>query len=448
MDMNNITRKCREINEDLLSIMTKTGPGYYVLVAVCGILAITLFWLPWAYQIYYGQGVTGLNMPVPWGAYLVNFVFWVGIAHAGTLISAMLYITHTPWRRAIARGAETMTLFALILVTLSVFVHMGRPWNFYWNFPYPNTRQLWPSFQSPLMFDVFAIGTYFTSSVVFLYFGMIPDFASLKHSSTGWRKDLYTALSLGWTGTDREWHVQGRATMFFSSFIMPLVVSVHSIVSWDFALSIVPGYNKTVFAPYFVTGALLSGFAGVIVMLTVMRRAYPVLKKYVTEYHYDRIGQMVLALSLVWSYCTLMEVLTGIYADTSLEKEHLIYKILTSPSMELFALMIFCNTFIPLVLIWRRVRKSAALMFLVSLFVLLGMWLERFLIIPNSLSRKFLPYFWHDYHMSWVEVSITFGAILGFITLFMISIKIFPILSAFEVKEDVGLPVSKEDDHG
>ena len=248
----------REINQDIIGFMTNTGIWYYIVLGFMALGALALFFAPWAYQIYTGQGVTGLNVPIFWGVYLVNFVFWVGVAHAGTLISAMLFITKTPWRRSIARGAETMTFFALILVTLFIFIHMGRPWNFYWSFPYPNQRLLWTNFQSPLMFDVFAIGTYFTSSAIFLYFGMIPDLAALKHHTTGWRKWLYTTLSLGWRGTDRQWHVQGKATMFFSSFIMPLVVSVHSIVSWDFALSVVPGYSKTIFAPYFVTGALLS----------------------------------------------------------------------------------------------------------------------------------------------------------------------------------------------
>lgn len=437
----NLTYK--EVNEDIFSVIVKTGPGYWAVFAVIAALGVGLFILPWTYQIYTGQGVTGLNMPVPWGVYLVNFVFWVGVAHAGTLISAMLFITETPWRRAIARGAETMTLFALILVTLFVFIHMGRPWNVYWTFPYPTQRQIWTSFQSPIMFDVFAVGTYFTSSVVFLYFGLIPDLASLKHGATGWRKTLYEALSLGWRGTDKQWHVQSKACMFFSAFIMPLVVSVHSIVSWDFALSIVPGYSKTVFAPYFVTGALLSGFAGVVMMLTVMRNVFPQLKKYVTAYHYDRIGIIVLVLSLTWSYLTAMEVITGVFANTSLENEHLKFKLFTSPYSYLFAFMITCNTLLPLLLISRKVRDSAKGMFILCIFILIGMWLERYLIIPNSLSRKFLPWMWHDYMPSWVEVSITLGAFCFFAAMFMAFIKIFPIISLFEVKEDLGVPMEK-----
>ncbi len=432
------------VNEDILNFMTKTGPKYYIVLGFFILGSIALYLLPWLYQIYTGQGVTGLNVPVVWGVYLVNFVFWVGVAHAGTLISAMLYITETPWRRAIARSAETMTLLALIVVSFFVFIHMGRPWNFYWTFPYPSHRKIWTSFQSPLMYDVFAIGTYFTSSLVFLYFGMIPDLASLSHNTTGWRKKLYTAMSLGWRGTDREWHVHARASMFFSSFIMPLVVSVHSIVSWDFALSIVPGYSKTIFAPYFVTGALFSGFAGVILAISILRWSFPAIRKYILISHYDRIGLFILVLSLTWSYLTGVEVLTGVFANTSDEIQHLTYKILTYPFSWLFAFMIFCNSLLPLSLISKKVRRSQPTMFILCIFVIMGMWLERYLIIPNSLSRKFLPWMWHDYMPSWVEISITLGAVLVFVTLFMIFIKIFPVVSVFEIKEEVGIPMKKE----
>lgn len=432
------------VNEDIIKFMTKTGPKYYLVLGFFIFGSIALYLVPWLYQIYVGQGVTGLNVPVVWGVYLVNFVFWVGVAHAGTLISAMLYITETPWRRAIARSAETMTLLALMVVAFFVFIHMGRPWNFYWTFPYPNQRKIWVSFQSPITYDVFAIGTYFTSSLVFLYFGMIPDFASLSQSTTGWRKKFYKAMSLGWRGTDRQWHLQSKASMFFASFIMPLVVSVHSIVSWDFALSIVPGYSKTVFAPYFVTGALLSGFAAVILALTLLRWTFPMLKKYILIHHYDRIGAFILVLALTWSYLTGMEIITGYFANTSDEIQHITFKILTYPYSWLFALMIFSNTVLPLVLISGKVRRNEKLMFILCIFIIIGMWLERYLIIPNSESRKFLPYMWHDYSPSWVEVSITVGALMVFISLFMIIIKIFPVISVFEIKEDVGVPMKKE----
>lgn len=434
----------KDVNADVLSIMEKTGRAYYLLLLFFAGGAGTFFFLPWAYQIFVGQGVTGLRIPNVWGVYLVNFVFWVGIAHAGTLISAMLFITKTPWRRSIARSAETMTLFALIIVSLFVFIHMGRPWNVYWTMPYPNQRQLWLNFLSPLMFDVIAIGTYFTSSVIFFSFGLIPDLGTLKHGAKGLRKQAYEILSLGWRGTDREWSNHAKGTMFFAAFIMPLVVSVHSIVSWDFALSIVPGYMQTIFAPYFVTGALLSGFSAVILMLTLMRLSFPVMKKYVTKYHYDRIGQFMLVLSLAWTYCTSMEILTGLYADTSFELESIIYKTFAPPHGYLFAFMILCNSILPLVLLSRKIRETAPAMFLLSIFVLMGMWLERYLIVPNALSRKLMPWMWKDYIPSWVEVSISVGALMFFISMFLVFIKVFPILSLFELKEDIGIPMEKE----
>jgi len=437
----------KAVNEDIYGIISKSGITYYIICGLFGAGAGALFILPWAYQIYVGQGVTGLNVPVFWGIYLVNFVFWVGVAHAGTLISAMLFITETPWRRAISRGAETMTFFALLLVSLFIFIHMGRPWNAYWTFPYPTHRQLWTSFISPLTFDVFAIGTYTTSSVIFLYFGLIPDLAALSHTASGWRKQLYEFLSFGWRGTDAQWYTQNKACMFFSAFIMPLVVSVHSIVSWDFALSIVPGYTKTIFAPYFVTGALLSGLAGVLLMLSTMRAAYPVMKKYITDYHYDRIGMLVLVLSLMWSYLTFVEVATGLYANTSQELEHLKFKIATPPYMYLFALMIFCNSVLPLIYTIRKVRITVFGRFVAPVFILVGMWLERYLIIPNSLSRKFLPWMWHDYSPSWVEISISVGTLMMFISLFMVFVRVFPIIAIFEVKEDLGVPMKSKKHH-
>lgn len=434
----------KEVNEDVLRIITKTGPGYYIILALVSITALILYFLPWIDQIYTGQGVTGLNVPAFWGIYLVDFVFWIGVAHAGTLISAMLYITETPWRRGIARSSETMTLIALMLATLFIIIHMGRPWNFYWLFPYPNQRKIWTNFLSPLMFDVFAIGTYFTSSLIFLYFGMIPDLASLRHNATGWRKRLYASLSFGWCGTDREWHLQDRTCIFFSAFIIPLVVSVHSIVSWDFAFSIVPGYRKTIFAPYFVTGALFSGFASVILLISMLRQIFPVIKKYITEIHYDRVGIMLLVSSLLWSYLTSLEIITTLYGNRSVEIEDLRYKVLTPPFSYLFVLMISSNAILPLTLIIKKVRSSPVSMSIISAFILAGMWLERYIIVSNSLSRRYLPWMWHLYSPSWVEVSITIGSFFIFVSLFMIFVKIFPIISIYEVKEDVGVPMERK----
>lgn len=430
----------KEINEDAVRIITKTGPAYYVILIAVSLCALSLYLLPWIYQIYTGQGVTGLNSPSYWGIYIIDFIFWIGVAHAGTLISSMLYITKTPWRRTIHRSAETMTVFSLIIAVSFILIHMGRVWNFYWVFPYPNQRTIWTSFQSPLMFDVFAISTYLVCSLMFLYFGMIPDLTSIKGTVKGWRRTLYTTLSLGWRGTDMEWNIRDKAYLLFSAFMMPLVVSVHSIVSWDFALGPIPGLNKTIFAPYFVVGALYSGFAGVVLLVSLLRRLYHI-EKYITEIHYDRLGLMLLILSLVWSYHTALENATGLLMDSSFEMEHLKYRFLTPRFSSMFILMIFANTVIPLSLISRKVRRSVTGQFFISLFIIAGMWIERYILITTSQPRKYLPYAWHDYYPSWVEISITAGSFFLFVSFFMVFMKIFPILSVVEAKEDIGLPV-------
>ncbi|MBI5235948.1 MAG: polysulfide reductase NrfD, partial [Deltaproteobacteria bacterium] len=404
-----------------------------------------VFWLiPWVYQIYYGQGVTGLNTPSFWGVYLTNFVFWIGISHSGTLLSAILFITKTPWRRSIYRSAEAMTFFSVLTAAVFIFVHMGRPWNFYWTIPLPNPRQLWLNFQSPLMFDVLAISTYMTSSVIFLYFGSIPDLAAVRDRVTGWRKDVYGLLALGWRGTDAEWHWLYRAYTFFAVFIIPLAVSVHSIVSWDFALSKVPGLSKTIFAPYFVVGAIYSGSAGIVTLMIIYRKALKV-EKYITLNHFDKLNLLLLVMSLLWSYINLMEVFTGWYANTSYENETMIYRMFdpSRPLSYMFWLMILTNTIMPLLFIFRRCRSSIVVALIVSIGINVGMWIERYLILTTSLPRKFLPFMWRDYAPSWVEISITLGSFCFFALLFMLFIKFWPSISIYEVKEDIGIPMKK-----
>lgn len=432
----------REVNEDVVRTMTKSGSGYYFALIASFVGAALLWGGPWAYQIYVGQGVSGLQTPAFWGIYLANFVFWIGISHSGTLLSAILFITQTPWRRSIYRSAEAMTFFSVMTAAIFVFVHMGRPWNFYWTMPYPNQRQLWLNFTSPLMFDVFAISTYATSSMIFLYFGSIPDLAAVRDRVTGWRKQLYGALALGWRGTDAEWHWLSKAYTFFACLIIPLAVSVHSIVSWDFALSKVPGLNKTIFAPYFVVGAIYSGSAGIVTLMVVLRKALKV-EKYITKVHFDKLALLLLVMSLLWSYINVMEVFTGWYADNSFENETLKYRMFMSPHGYMYWTMIFTNTFMPLLYIWKRCRTSIIITLIVSLGINLGMWIERYLIVASSLPRKFLPNMWHDYSPSWVEISMTLGSFCFFAMLFLLFVKLWPSISIYEVKEDIGVPTSK-----
>ncbi|OGQ59609.1 MAG: hypothetical protein A3J24_06685 [Deltaproteobacteria bacterium RIFCSPLOWO2_02_FULL_53_8] len=431
----------KEVNVDVVNTMTKTGLGYYVLLG-CAVSGFLGFWIvPWIIQIYYGQGITGLNTPNFWGIYLTNFVFWIGISHSGTLLSAILFITKTPWRRSIYRSAEAMTFFSVLTAAIFIFVHMGRPWNFYWTMPYPNTRQLWLNFQSPLMFDVFAISAYMTSSVIFLYFGSIPDLAAVRDRVTGWRKEVYTVLALGWRGTDSEWHWLYKAYTFFAVFIIPLAVSVHSIVSWDFALSKVPGLSKTIFAPYFVVGAIYSGSAGIVTLMLAFRKALK-LEKYITLLHFDKLCLLLLVMSLLWSYINVVEVFTGWYANTSAENETLIFRMLTKPYAYMYWLMILTNTVMPLLFIYKGFRRNIYIALIVSVGINVGMWIERYLILTTSLPRKFLPYMWHEYIPSLAEISVTLGSFCFFTMLFLLFIKLWPSVSIYEVKEDIGIPFS------
>jgi len=435
-----------DVNADVVRTMTETGRLYYIFLFLSMAGVVVLWGLPWAYQIYTGQGVTGLQTPAFWGIYLANFIFWIGISHSGTLLSAILFITQTPWRRSIYRSAEAMTFFSVMTASIFVFVHMGRPWNFYWTVPYPNQRGLWLNFMSPLMFDVFAISTYATSSMIFLYFGSIPDLAAVRDRVKGWRKEVYTILSLGWRGTDAEWHWLTKAYPFFAVFIIPLAVSVHSIVSWDFALSKVPGLSKTIFAPYFVVGAIYSGSAGIVTLMIFLRRGLKI-EKYITKTHFDKLGMLLVVMSLIWSYINVVEVFTGWYADTSFETESLRYRMFTPPFSYMYWLMIFTNTVMPLFLIFRKVRRSMAPALIISLGINVGMWIERYLIIATSLPRKFHPYMWNDYIPSLVEVSITLGSFCFFTMMFLMFVKLWPSVSIYEVKEDIGIPFRRKKGH-
>ncbi len=431
-----------EVNEDVVRTMTHTTWKYWVALVTCAVMATVLWGGAWAYQIYVGQGVTGLNTPTFWGIYLANFVFWIGISHSGTLLSAILFITATPWRRSIYRSAEAITFFSVLTAALFIFVHMGRPWNFYWTMPYPTTRQLWVNFTSPIMFDVFAISTYMTSSVIFLYFGSIPDLAAVRDRVTGWRKPIYTYLALGWRGTEAEWHWLSKSYTFFAVFIIPLAVSVHSIVSWDFALSMVPGLNKTIFAPYFVVGAIFSGTAAIVTLMVILRKSLK-FEKYITMMHFDKLCLLLLVMSLLWSYINVVEVFSDWYANTSVENETLRYRMFMPPHSYMYWLMIITNSIMPLLFIFKKLRTSIFVCVVVSIGINVGMWIERYLIVATTLPRKYLPNMWHGYTPSLIEISITVGSFFFFAMLFLIFVKVWPSVSIYEVKEDIGIPMRK-----
>ena len=430
-----------DIHEDVVRSIVVTGPKYYAALATAGGLALLCFFFPWFYQLYYGIGAAGMNHPGVWGTYLASFIFWIGLSHSGTLLSCVLHLTNSSWRKAMYRSAEAMTLFSLVVAATYVFVHVGRPWFTHWTLPYPNQWELWPNFRSPLLFDVMAIATYLTGSSIFIYMGSIPDFAAVRDRTVGWRNTMYSLLSLGWRGTDTEWHRLHWAYTFLAVLIIPLAVSVHSIVSWDFAMSIVPGLHQTIFAPYFVVGAIYSGTAGIVTVMFVLRK-YMGFEQYITKLHFDNLGKLLLVLSLLWTYINMIELFTGWYSGTSDEYEQLSFKLFGFYAPLYWMMILFCAA-APLLMISKRFRTSFVPMLVLSIAINIGMYTERFLIVATSLARQYLPDAWGFYSPSLVEISIMVGSFAVFTTLFLVFVKIFPSVSMYEVKETMDTPKLK-----
>ena len=424
--------KYDKVDRDILAAMEKPGRLYLAGLAVTASLVV-LGGILWAYQIRNGLGVAGYTHPVNWAIYITNFVFWVGIAHSGTLISAVLYLFRARYRTSFNRAAEAMTVFALMVAGLFPLIHLGRSWVFYYLIPYPSQRQLWVNFRSPLIWDVFAVSTYFTVSVVFFYVGMLPDFAIARRCKEGIRKKIYTVLSLGWKGTDREWRHYGMLYLFLASFATPLVASVHSVVSWDFAMSIVPGWHTTIFAPYFVAGAILSGTAMVITLVVPLRKSLS-LREYITDDHFESIAKILLFTSLIVTYAYIVEFGLAWYGENVFERESFRYRALGEFRYLTWA-MIFCNSIVPLTLFARRLRRNTTYLLVVSLLVNVGMWLERFVIIVTSLAHDFDPYVWGTYRPTYVEVGISLGSFGMFFLLYLLFVKNLPVLSISEIKE-------------
>jgi molybdopterin-containing oxidoreductase family membrane subunit len=421
-----------QVNRDILGILSRPGKVWWILFLL-SLAGVGLFFGAWSRVVVQGIGVTGLMSPVGWGVLITTFVFWVGIAHSGTLISAILFLFRAPWRQSIYRAAEAMTVFAVMTAGLFPLIHMGRVWHGYWLIPYPNERFLWPNFRSPLVWDVFAVTTYFTVSAVFFYLGMLPDVAAARDQATGWRKKLYTIVALGWSGTDREWHHFGKAYVYLAAFATPLVLSVHSVVSWDFAMSIVPGWHATIFAPYFVAGAIFSGVAMVITLTVPLRKIFK-LEAYLTVRHFDAMAKLILLTSLIVMYAYLTEFFMAWYSGEEVER--------TSFWNRLFGhywwaswIMLVCNGLVPVLLWFRRVRHSIPALFVISLFINIGMWFERFVIIVTSLSHEFMPFAWGVYRPSATEIAILVGSFGWFFFWFLLFTRILPPVAIAELKE-------------
>lgn len=420
------------VEHDVLAAMSTPGPKYWLTLlftAGCfGLLVVLL-----TYQMLKGMGVTGLNNPVGWGTYITNFVFWVGIAHSGTLISAVLYLFRARFRSAFNRSAEAMTVFAVMTAGLFPLIHLGRTWFFFWLLPYPNERMLWVNFRSPLMWDVFAVSTYLTVSTVFFFVGMIPDFAIAKRVTTGVRRWIYSVASLGFVGSFHQWKHYAKLYMFLAAFATPLVVSVHSVVSWDFAMSILPGWHTTIFAPYFVAGAIFSGCAMVITLVVPMRKIFK-LHRHITIDHFESLAKIMLFTSLIVSYSYVVEFALALYSGNVYESGAFIFRAFGAYRYG-YLIMILCNVLIPLTMFKKNWRRSIPFLYVVSLFVNLGMWFERYIIITSSLSHDFDPYSWGYYKLSWVEGGITLGSFGFFFTMFLLFCRFLPIVAISELKE-------------
>jgi Ni/Fe-hydrogenase subunit HybB-like protein len=381
-----------------------------------------------------GIGIWGVEIPVAWGFAIANFVWWIGIGHAGTLISAILLLLHQKWRTSINRFAEAMTLFAVMCAGLFPLLHMGRPWFFYWLLPYPNTMTLWPQFRSPLVWDVFAVFTYFTVSLVFWYIGLIPDLATLRdraQSKFAWF--IYGVLSMGWRGGSRHWRHYDAVYLLLAGLATPLVVSVHTVVSFDFAVSILPGWHSTIFPPYFVAGAIYSGFAMVITLAVPIRAVYG-LEDFITMRHLENMAKILLATCLMVTYSYLSEIFFAWYSGDTFE-QYMELNRMTGPYAVMFWLLIACNIVIPQALWFQRVRRSVVLLFVISLVINVGMWTERYVIVVTSLHRDFMPSSWGMYAGTWWDYATLFGTIGLFLFLFFLFIRFLPAISMAEMRE-------------
>jgi Ni/Fe-hydrogenase subunit HybB-like protein len=429
-------------------VLTKQTPvGWLMGVGLAGLLTGVLFYAI-GFLLYRGVGIWGVNHPVSWGFAIVNFVWWIGIGHAGTLISAILLLLRQSWRNSINRFAEAMTIFAVMQAGLFPLLHLGRPWLFYWLFPYPNTMTVWPQFRSPLVWDVFAVSTYFTISLVFWYIGLVPDLATLRdRAQNRATRTIYAVLALGWRGSARHWHRYETAYLLLAGLATPLVLSVHTVVSFDFTIAILPGWHSTIFPPYFVAGAIYSGFAMVLILAIPIRAVYN-LEDMITDRHLDNCAKVMLATGLIVAYGYIMETFMAWYGGNFYDK-HMIWNRMHGPYRAAYWVLIAINVGFVNVLWTRKVRFTPKLLWLVSLVVLVAMWLERFVIVVASLAQDFLPSSWGIYTATRWDWAVFIGTIGFFAFMFLLFIRVMPMISIAEMKHllpssEVKVPLESE----
>jgi Ni/Fe-hydrogenase subunit HybB-like protein len=410
----------------------KTSLSWFAGFGVAFLLVMGLLFTI-TYLVATGVGIWGVNVPVGWGFDIINFVWWIGIGHAGTLISAILLLLHQEWRTSINRFAEAMTLFAVACAGMFPLLHTGRQWLFYWMLPLPNTMGMWPQFRSPLLWDVFAVSTYATVSFLFWFVGLIPDLATLRdRSANPVSRFIYGVLALGWRGSAFHWHRYETAYLLLAGLATPLVVSVHTVVSFDFAVGILPGWHATVFPPYFVAGAIYSGFAMVLTLAIPIRAIYG-LKDFITMRHLQNMAKIILATGLIVAYGYLMEFFMAWYSGNPSER-FLTWNRMHGPYAPLYWTLIACNVLAPQILWFERFRRNTLLLWIMALVVNVGMWLERFVIIVVSLHRDFLPSSWGMYRPSLFDWSLFLGTIGLFLALLFLFIRFLPMISIFEMR--------------
>ncbi len=435
-----------EITDDVARI-AETGPpkAWYVAFGISLVFTLILgAMIGWL--VYKGIGVWGNNQPVGWAWPITDFVFWIGIGHAGTLISAILFLFRQKWRTSINRAAEAMTIFAVMTAGIFPLFHTGRPWRAYWLFPIPNFElNMWQNFRSPLIWDVFAVSTYATVSILFWYVGLIPDLATLRDRATGIRKYIFGFFSLGWRGSAWHWNHYEKAYMILAGISTPLVLSVHTIVSFDFAVSVIPGWHTTIFPPYFVAGAVFSGFAMVVTLMVLARKIYK-LEHLITKNHLENMNKIILVTGSIVGYAYAVEFFTAAFSGNPYEQFVFLNRV-QGPYAWAVWTMFTCNVFAPQLFWIKRVRRSVPAMFVIAIIVNIGMWFERFNIIVTSLHRDFLPSAWGMFNPTLVDILTFAGSVGLFLTMFLLFLRFIPVIALSEVKGVMPSPGSGKGAH-
>ena len=423
-----------EMNKMVMDSLHRIDRTYLVVMGLLLLVTVGGFLGGWIYQLRWGMGVAGMRRPVFWGSYIATFVFWVGISHSGTFVSAILRVFKAEFRRPFTRAAEMMTSASLILAIGFIAVHAGRTWRGYFILPIPNQRTLWSNFHSALLWDTFALIAYLAGSTLYLFLPMIPDLAMARDHSTGWRKKLYTILSLGWRGNELQWHTLHKIINVFSFVIIPVMFSVHTIVSWDFAMSKVIGWRSSIFGPYFVVGAIFSGVSAVVNILYLVRYNMK-LHYFIREEHFDALGKLMLIFSFSWAYFFFSDYLVEWYGGDAIGHTLLTLQA-RGPVAPFWYAMLICNIVIPWLTLWsKKIRTSPPALFVIALLVNVGMFLERFIIVTGFAQRNRLPFNWGTYQPSPIEILIVVGSVAAFLFIYGLLTRIFPIIPVWEVKE-------------